>query len=138
MRIDIIRRRFPEYGDMPDDSLVEAFKGLIEQITEPMEDEGPKEVVAIGVAEAIADLKSSVEKLTNTVKARPTAKDAPDITAHLVALGVQMGKVCDAVNSLKLEVPEKEEKAELVVKSFKIKRGEMGGITEVVPVYEAE
>lgn len=154
MRIDILRRKFPEYGDVPDQDLIEMFHNML---TEVMQDPPAKysEIVTVpGVENAIRELATLLDRanlmLVNINKSvgkldkpEKPEKEEKDLSPHFMALGVQLKNIEAAVLSLAENetedaMPEMEDMAPpKVVKYFDIKRDELGAMDRVIPVYEA-
>lgn len=155
MRIDIIRRRFPEYGDLSDAELIELFKSFFDEVMQdkPELRKYHEQVIAIGVNESLAELKSSIdsfslnnvyeaisglkssiEKMSSKIVSPPTPKDPESMAPYLAELARLMSKVETAVREIPkaepVSIPEPQK-----VKSLKVKRNELGYISEVIPNY---
>ena len=126
MKLTDFRQRFPEYDDMPD---TEVSIIVSELFPAPESDSRLEEAMEL-LAESFKGLEKALTK-------PPKEKDR-DYTQLLVSLGQQMANVETAIRSYEhpvINIPEMKLPEIKQAKSLKVKRNELGYITEIIPTY---
>jgi hypothetical protein len=152
MRIDIFRRRFPEYGDMTDIQLEQVARQMLTDLTDDPLPEHTDTVNVPGVEMAVNDLAGLLVSANNLLaqinktlnkpeKPEPPEKEQVDTSPYFMALGVQLQNVEAAIKAIKLpEMPKMQPMPKMepmpLCKGFKIQRDEIGNIDRVIPEYD--
>lgn len=160
MNIAVIRRKFPEYGDLADADLLEVFANMLqevmteppakyaERVHDPSVEAAIQDVVKAidgfnvdSVLELMGKLSGKLDSINAGIYASNKAikdiklEDGKDISPYFEMLARQLSKVETAILSNKVSMPEIVIPANKTVSSFKVKRDEFGYIKEVIPVY---
>jgi len=129
VKLIAFRHKFPEYDDLSD---AEALVIISELFSAPESDSRLPEAMM-----ALADGFKSLEKaLSKPPKEKEEKKT--DYSHLLMALGQQMAKIETAISSREypsIEIPEVKIPEIKQIKSLKVKRNDLGYITEILPVY---
>ena len=129
MKLAEFRQRFPEYDDLSDS---EALAVLSELFPAPESDFGLEEAMSV-LAESFKGLEQALRKPEKEKKEKET-----DYSPLLLALGHQLSKVEAAIVNFHIPetvMPEVKIPEQKQVKSLKVKRNELGYITEIIPTY---
>lgn len=129
MKLTDFRHRFPEYDDMPD---AEVSIIISELFPAPEKDFRLEEAMEL-LAESFKGLEKALVKQPKEKEEKKT-----DYSPLLLALGQQMAKIETAILNYEppvINIPEVKIPEMKQVKSLKVKRNELGYISEIVPVY---
>lgn len=129
MNLTAFRQRFPEYDDIPDMEVSKIVSELFEAPTEHFPIEEAMKVLADG-------FKSLEQAFMKQPKVEKEKKN--DYSAYLTALGLQLSKIETAISDFKVPeiiIPEVKMPEHKQVKSLKVKRNDLGYITEIIPQY---
>lgn len=129
MKLTDFRHRFPEYDDMPDTDVAIIISELF-----------PAHEKDFRLEDAMEVLAESFKGLEKALTKRPKEKEEKktDYSPLLIALGQQMAKIETAILNYEppvINIPEMKIPEVKQAKSLKVKRNELGYITEIVPVY---
>lgn len=126
MKVTDFRHRFPEYDDMPD-----AEVSIIVSELFPANENDSKLEEAMLV---LADGFKSIEKAL----AKPGKEQDTDYSPLLLSISKQMANIETAIRSYEppvINFPEIPIHTHVNAKSLKVKRNELGYITEIIPTY---
>lgn len=129
MKLTDFRHRFPEYDDMPD---TEVAIVLSELFPAPQSDSKLSEAIEV-LAESFKSLEKALVKPQKTEKEKSV-----DYTPMMVVLAEQLAKVETAILNYEppvINIPEVKIPEMRQAKSLKVKRNELGYITEIIPTY---
>lgn len=129
MKLTDFRHRFPEYDDMPDADVAIVLSELF-----------PASEKDFRLEEAMEVLAESFKGLEKALVRQPKEKEEKktDYSPLLLALGQQMAKIETAILNYEppvINFPEMPTHTPVIAKSLKVKRNELGYITEIIPTY---
>ena len=129
MKLTDFRQRFPEYDDMPDADVAIIISELF-----------PATEKDFRLEEAMEVLAESFKGLEKALAKQPKEKEEKkaDYSPLLIALGQQMAKIETAILNYEppvINIPEVKIPEVKQAKSLKVKRNDLGYITEIIPTY---
>ena len=129
MKLTDFRHRFPEYDDMPDADVAIIISELF-----------PAPEKDFRLEEAMEVLAESFKGLEKALAKQPKEKEEKkaDYSPLLIALGQQMAKIETAILNYEppvINIPEVKIPEVKQAKSLKVKRNDLGYITEIIPTY---
>lgn len=129
MKLTDFRQRFPEYDDMPDADVAIIISELF-----------PAPEKDFRLEDAMEVLAESFKGLEKALAKQPKEKEEKkaDYSPLLIALGQQMAKIETAILNYEppvINIPEVKIPEVKQAKSLKVKRNDLGYITEIIPTY---
>lgn len=129
MKLTDFRHRFPEYDDMPDADVAIIISELF-----------PAPEKDFRLEDAMEVLAESFKGLEKALAKQPKEKEEKkaDYSPLLIALGQQMAKIETAILNYEppvINIPEVKIPEVKQAKSLKVKRNDLGYITEIIPTY---
>jgi len=129
VKLIAFRHKFPEYDDLSD---AEALEIISELFSAPESDSRLPEAM-MALADGFKSLEKALSKPPKELKEKTV-----DYAPLLIALGQQLSKIETAISSREypsIEIPEVKIPEIKQIKSLKVKRNDLGYITEIIPVY---